>query len=164
MQFFVKCKLPWPKNSCHLFASNTDSVVQDTLVQTWESLVSADNCAEFVSALTECTGKKVLPVLNGILERYKDKMNNGKLLYTLITAAPAAKNVRSALRAHLMKLSRDEFLDATTKLSVIVRDNSDLVALLAHFKLKELPPPAVPIRLPTFEKYELTPERTELIT
>lgn len=106
---------------------------------------------------------RLLPVLKGILEQFKESMDNGKLLYLLITAPANAKEVRSALLAHLKKLSRKQFQEAAAKLSVTVRDNSDLEALLAHFKLKELPPPAVPVRLPTFEKYELTPEREQLI-
>lgn len=85
------------------------------------------------------------------------------LLYRLITIDSNAKDIRETLRAHLMKLSRKQFIDAAAKLSVTARDNSDLVALLSHFDMKELPPPKIPIRLPEFEKYELTPERASII-
>ena len=163
MHFFAKYKLPWPKESCQLFTLHTNPTVQDTLLQTWESLVNADNCSQFISMLIDVSNKKLMPMLKGILERYGKSLDNGKLLYLLITVPPTAKEVRTVLRAHLMKLPRDQFLAATTKLSVIVRDNADMEALLTHFKLKELPPPAIPVRLPTVEKYELTPERAKLV-
>lgn len=51
MHFLVKCKLPWPKKECQRFTLYVNPIVQGTLLQTWESLVSADNCVEFVSAL-----------------------------------------------------------------------------------------------------------------
>ena len=81
--------------------------MQDTLLQTWEALVNENNCAECVDALTQATNKKILPILKKILDRYRGKLDNGKLLYQLITTQPTAKDVRSVLLAHLMKLSRD---------------------------------------------------------